>query len=61
MLTERIKKPSKQDTSREDGSGHPSVVVLPAPTRHQTHKERFRASMAWALDEWSNTLEKLAK
>ena len=29
--------------------------------RERTHKERFRASLAWATVEYANTLEKLAK
>lgn len=27
----------------------------------RSHKSRFRASLAWALDEYSETLAKLAK
>jgi hypothetical protein len=29
--------------------------------RRRMHKERFRASLAWALEEYSSTLEKLSK
>jgi hypothetical protein len=32
-----------------------------ADERRRSHKERFRASLAWALDEYATTLEKLAK
>jgi hypothetical protein len=32
-----------------------------AAERERTHKERFRASLAWATVEYAKTLEKLAK
>lgn len=37
------------------------AIPLDEVKRRLSHKARFRASLAWALDAYSNTLTKLAK
>ena len=36
-------------------------ALRPQPAREATHEKRFRASLAWALTEYADTLAKLAK
>jgi hypothetical protein len=40
---------------------HAATVKLEAAGPKAGHKERFRASLSWALVEYADTLEKLAK
>ncbi|HWL87104.1 MAG TPA: hypothetical protein VNO21_14970 [Polyangiaceae bacterium] len=47
---------SAPTSARQDDVRRPSDDQV-----HRSHRERVRASMAWALDEYAPTLAKLAK
>ncbi len=46
-----------EPTSENEAQGE----VRTSGVRPRTHKERVRASLAWALEEHADTLAKLAK
>ena len=47
------------ETEPNRSSNPPSKRTL--ETAKEAHRARVRASLNWALDAWSNTLEKLSK